>query len=105
MGGALREHAISCPVWGGFPAPGCTCAPPAIHRENIPPIDLGPVEARIIERRVYARSPVLHEATRLALESDTDMMQELVTEVKRVRLANTSLRAALGPGRAMPVAK
>ncbi len=74
-----------------------------IHRENIPPMDLGPIEARIMERRNYTRG--LGGTIAVTIDSDTEMLEALVTEVKRVRLANTSLRAALGPLRAMPVAE
>lgn len=73
-----------------------------VHRENLPPLDLAPIVRRIKERRVYTSASIAWKET---IDADTEMLEQLVTEVRRVRLANDSLRAALGPGRRMPVAE
>ncbi len=69
-----------------------------VHRENQPPIDLEVVKLRIAERRAHAASPGVSDGVRLAIESDTDLMQELATECRRLRMANKALRDALRPG-------
>jgi N-methylhydantoinase B/oxoprolinase/acetone carboxylase alpha subunit len=56
-----------------------------------PPIDLATIERRIAERRVAARG-VMNETTREVVEADTDMMEELVQDVKNKVLALESLR-------------
>ncbi len=99
------DRALSCPRWDGRHADAnCTCRPvSAVHRENQPPLDLAPIEARIKERRAWTEggSGAAHDT----INADTEMLEAMVIEVKRTRLANTSLRAALGSRREMPVAK
>lgn len=78
-----------------------------IHRENKPPLDIAPIVARIKERRAHTSGNnfIANSVLKETIDADTEMLEALVTEVKRVRLANVSLRAALGPRRDMPVAK
>ena len=51
-----------------------------------PPLDLEPIERRIAERRAYVGP------AREAVDADTDMMSDLLREVKNLRLAIECLK-------------
>lgn len=73
-----------------------------LHRENEPPFDLTPIMRRCEERRTYTASKLVQ--SRDAIDADTEMMERLVNEVRRMRAACDALRELLGPKRSMPVA-
>lgn len=58
-----------------------------------PVLDLEPIERRIAERRAFtARTRGASPPVREAVDSDTDMIEDLLREVKNLRLANALLR-------------
>jgi hypothetical protein len=64
-----------------------------------PPLDLEPFARRIAERDEYVCG-VGNSATRAAVEADTEIMRELLREVRNLRLANEGLKdviAAMRP--------
>lgn len=56
-----------------------------------PMLDLEPIERRIAERVAFAPN-ITNESVRMAVEADTEMMSDLLREVKNLRLANALLR-------------
>lgn len=59
-----------------------------------PVLDLEPIEARIAERRNVALRAST-EAVREAVDADTEMMADLLREVKNLRLANELLKEVI----------
>ena len=58
-----------------------------------PVIDLDAIELRVTERAEYARTLPEGSSVRPVLEGDTEIMRDLVREVRNLREANALLRA------------
>lgn len=55
-----------------------------------PPLDLGPIEARIAERKAYAVGRDVP-----AVEADTEMMVDMLRAIRNLRLANEILKEVI----------